>query len=197
MNVLFAEVNKRMKRLEEENKSLKKLIRPTTQIINGGQTINNIQNHFNTTLNFNIINFGEGGRLMKEILAKDGAELLEQKFTEDIPRYQQVTDRVVDLVGLVYRNPEYKEMQGIYVLDLSKEKNNAYYHEDGKWKVSDWVPLRRQLLCDLSFQLSTIKGMKQKDAENMIHLIFSLGADTKGDILGRVGDLLKFDSIVH
>lgn len=208
MNLLFDEV----KRIKEENKrqavEIAHLKQTLPHTINNNITNNNItnntqNNHFNTTLNFNLINFGEGGDLMKEILAKDGIAILEKKFTDDVPREQQMSDRVIDLVGLVYRNPEYKEMQGVYVLDLSKTKDNAYSHEDGEWRLNDWNPLRQRLLQDLSFQMSNVKGMKLKDVEKMIKLIYALGGKDNGLtasenlMITSVDKLLQFDSIAN
>lgn len=192
------EHKKSTEHMEEEIKLLKE-----GKSINITNNTNNTQNnHFNTTFNFNLVNFGEGQDLMRELLSKEGMRLLEKKFVKDLPRIQQLSDRVVDLIGLVYRNPDHKEMQGIYVIDPSKEKDNSYFHEDGEWKLSDWKPLRQQLLQNLSYQMASTKGAKAKDTENIIKTIYSLGGDglrltidENTTVHEAVEQLLKFDSI--
>jgi hypothetical protein len=202
MHILFEKIKKLEEKTEKQEQEIKQLRAESNVVTN----ITNIQNnHFNTTFNFNLINFGEGAHLMKEILANDGIKLLEQKFKADVPRIQQISDRVVDLVGLVYRNPNYKEMQGIYVIDPSKEKENAYYHEAGEWKLSDWNPLRQQLLQNLSYQMAHTKGIKLSDVENMIKLIYAVGgggskkiaAGDKKSIGVKIGKLLAFGTITE
>jgi len=165
MNILFDEV----KRLKQKVKELEK--KQTTQVNN---ITNNITNHFGHTFNFNFINFGKGEKTIKEILNTKGIKTLEQKFTRDLPMVKQISDKVVNLVGLVFRNPEYKELQGIYVLDPSKTKENAYYQDNGDWVLTDWKILRSQILQKLYNCLSDSKEHKKRDIENIIKYIFVL-----------------------
>ncbi len=165
MDILFEEV----KRLKDENKEMRK------ELMASKYTINATNCHFGNTFNFNFINFGEGDDIIDKILNRQGVELLQQKFTEEIPILKQISDRVVNLVGLIFRNADYKELQGIYVLDLSKNTENAYYHEDGTWKLTDWVSLRSQLLQKLYNRLAQSKEHKRKDIENIISYLFVLG----------------------
>jgi hypothetical protein len=160
-------------------------------------------NHNNTTLNFNITDFGGGVELIKTILQGQGLQLLENKFTNDVPLVQQISDRVVNLVGLVFRNPDHKELQSIYVIDPDKLKENAYYHDEGKWVLGDWNTLRTQLLQDLYFHYNSIKN--KNDAEGIMKLIFKLSMDKLDSSMTReetaavltdIGNYLKFDTIV-
>jgi len=202
MEILFDEV----KRLKEKVKDLEK--KHPHQIQN---TTNNIEtqnnNHFGHTFNFNFINFGEGNGVIENILNTKGIQLLSEKFTQDIPRIAQISNRVIDLIGLVFRNPDHKELQGVYVLDLSKTKENAYYHEDGNWILTDWVILRSQLLQKLHICLIKSTYNKRQDIEKIIKYLFVLG--DCGDcnsvkkltdeetlhVYKDIGEKLKFETI--
>jgi hypothetical protein len=196
MAVLFEEV----KRLKEENIDIKKQLREQKIPLN---ITNNIvqNNHFNTVLNFNMISFGSGGDTIKKILSTRGIKLLEQKFVRDLPVSKQISDRVVNLVGMVYRNAEHKELQGIYVFDIDKPKGNAYYQDGGKWVLADWQNLRNQLLQNLYGHYSTVKN--KKDAENIMKLIFRLGSgettqldpDETTFLLKQIGEHLQYQTI--
>ena len=204
MNILFDEV----KRLKEEMKELKKN-QPNVQNI----TNNNIEhqtnnNHFGHTFNFNFINFGEGTGVIENILNTKGIQLLSEKFTQDLPRVTQISNRVIDLIGLVFRNPDHKELQGVYVLDLSKTKENAYYHEDGNWVLTDWIILRSQLLQKLHDCLIKSTENKRQDIEKIIKYLFVLGDCGECKSIKRltdeetlkvyddIGKKLKFETIV-
>lgn len=200
MDILFEEV----KRLNEKVKLLEN---NKPQIHNITNIENQTNNHFGHTFNFNFINFGEGNALIENIINTHGIHLLSQKFKQDIPRITQLTNRVVDLIGLVFRNPDHKELQGVYVLDLSKTTENAYYHEDGDWILTDWVVLRSQLIQKLHNCLVKSKDNKRSDIENIIKYLFVLGDcgdcnDIKKltneetiSIYKEIGKKLKFDTI--
>ena len=201
MELLFEEV----KRLKQKVVELEKN-QPITQIKN--VTNNIINNHFGHTFNFNFINFGEGDALIKDILNKKGMATLEKRFTQELPMAKQISDRVVNLVGLVFRNPEHKELQGVYVLDLSKTKDNAYYHENGDWVLTDWKILRSQILQKLYNCLTMTKENKKRDIENIIKYLFVLSgcgqsncvkkltANEKLHIHRNIAKHLNFDTIM-
>lgn len=203
MDILFEEV----KRLKEEMKELKKK-QPQVQNItnNTNNTTNN--NHFGHTFNFNFINFGEGTGVIENILNTKGIQLLSEKFTQDLPRITQISNRVIDLIGLVFRNPDHKELQGVYVLDLSKTKENAYYHEDGNWVLTDWVILRSQLLQKLHNCLIKSAENKRQDIEKIIKYLFVLGDCGECESIKKltneetlkvyndIGKKLKFETMV-
>lgn len=202
MEILFDEV----KRLKEEMKELKKN-QPHVQNITNNN-IKNQNNHFGHTFNFNFINFDEGSGVIENILNTKGIQLLSEKFTQDIPRIAQISNRVIDLIGLVFRNPDHKELQGVYVLDLSKTKENAYYHEDGNWILTDWVILRSQLLQKLHNCLIKSAENKRQDIEKIIKYLFVLGDcgdcnsvkkltdDETMGIYKDIGKKLQFETIV-
>ena len=202
MEILFDEV----KRLKEEMKELKK--KHPHQIQNTTNNIETQNNHFGHTFNFNFINFGEGNGVIENILNTKGIQLLSEKFTQDIPRIAQISNRVIDLIGLVFRNPDHKELQGVYVLDLSKTKENAYYHEDGNWILTDWIILRSQLLQKLHTCLIKSTHNKRQDIEKIIKYLFILGdcgdcnsvkkltGEETLHIYKDIGEKLKFETIV-
>jgi hypothetical protein len=191
MEILFDEV----KRLKEKVKDFE-------------SQNNTTSNHFGHTFNFNFINFGEGNGVIENILNTKGIQLLSEKFTQDIPRIAQISNRVIDLIGLVFRNTDHKELQGVYVLDLSKTKENAYYHEDGNWVLTDWIILRSQLLQKLHNCLIKSTKNKRQDIEKIIKYLFVLG--DCGDcnsvkkltdeetlyVYKDIGEKLKFETIV-
>jgi len=207
MDLLFNEV----KRLSAEVKQLKKEKQNHTQPNPEPQNItNNIEtqnNHFGHTFNFNFVNFGGGNKIINNILNTQGIALLSKKFVEGIPRVDQISNRVIDLIGLVFRNPDHKELQGVYVLDLSKDKENAYYHDNGNWVLTDWNILRAQLLQKLYNCLAVSSENKRGDIENIIKYLFVLGdcGDCKSikklndnetiEIYKDIGRKLKFDTI--
>jgi hypothetical protein len=200
MDILFTEI----KKLKDEVKQLKeqKGVVPHTGNIN----INNIgvqNNHMNTTINFNLVDFGGGVEAIKGILQGPVLQLLKDKFIPNIPVVQQISDRVINLVGLVFRNPDHKELQSIYVIDPDKLKENAYYHDDGKWVLGSWNTLRTQLLQNLYFHYNTVNG--KNDAEGIMKLIFKLSMDKldsrmtreeTAEVLTDIGKHLEFDTIV-
>jgi hypothetical protein len=179
MEVLFTEVTrlvtKKFEQLRiEEQKSgngNNTYIENQTNIQNQTNQIN----HFNTQLNINLINFGDGTDTIKSILQDRALEILSKKIQCDTPLVNQISDRVVNLIGLVFRNPDFKELQGVYVLDLEKEKDNAFYHEDGNWMLTDWSMLRKELLQKLYNCLARTKEDRQRDILNIINYIFVLG----------------------
>lgn len=172
MEILFEEV----KRLKEENKRILKELekRPVGQHI---ETQNNIENlnHFNTNININFMNFSDTDTVIKQIMDKNALAILSKKIQQDLPLAKQISDRIVNLVGLAFRNPDHKELQGVYVLDLSKTKENAYYHENGDWVLANWTDLRARLLQKLYNALAISKENKKQDILNIIKYLFVLG----------------------
>lgn len=205
MDILFDEV-KRLKNINAEVKQLKDKIKllEGNQVINITNNITNVQNnHINNTLNINFIHFEEdGGDKIREILGNDGVKLIEQKFVPELPMIEQLTNRVVNLIGLVFRNPEHKDLQGIYLVDPSKEKDNAYFHDGGQWQLTDWIPLRRRMLNKLYMEILDRK-IKKKDTENITRTISGLSMDgdkqlsiEENDIIRKeIGDLMMFNTI--
>jgi hypothetical protein len=163
---------KQYKALHDKVQLLEQKQAPTINIDNSTTNIQN--NHHNTNININFINFDTNRDEIKKILNVDALKILGEKIQTDVSMVKQITDRVVNLVGLVFRNPEYKEMQGIYVLDLTKTKDNAFYYGENSWHIMDWNDLRRQLLNQLHKGLEDA-GHKHKDKLNLKHYIYAIG----------------------
>ena len=145
------------------------------QIVNGN--VNNsvdLSNHYNTHININFINWDDNNDSIKKILTEHLPRMLSAPKQDDIPFVQQVSDRVSNLVGIMFRNPEYKELQGLYVVDLSKTHDNAFTYNDDKWVITNWDDLRSSMLQKLyTCKPSTKEG--QDDVLDIIKYFFVLG----------------------
>lgn len=174
MLLLFEKV----KQLEEDNKKLNAKVLTLEgkgQIVNGNVN-NNVDlliyssNHHNTQIN---INWDDNNDSIKKILAEHLPRILSAPKQDDIPFVQQVSDRVSNLVGIVFRNPEYKELQGLYVVDLAKTRDNAFTYSD-KWVITNWDDLRSSMLQKLyTCKPRTKEG--QDDVLDIIKYLFVLG----------------------
>lgn len=208
---------KKVERLERENKEMKEQITKsdTKMIVNGGyQNQNNTQNietqnianHINTTFNFTLINFGEGQEEIVKILAKE-IQKLGLDGREDIPYIKQVKDRIIGLVMQVHRNPEQKELQNIYVTDPKSPTDNAFFYEDGKWKITDWGKLNSKVLRNLYNNLEISKLHKKEDKLEVMKHIFIAGGcgdretikkmtdDDVAEMYLEIGNKLNFKTI--
>jgi hypothetical protein len=217
MLLLFKEVDRKMKqqedelkKIKEENKEIRKKLEnhPSNTNI---ETQNNIEqnNHFNTNININFMNFSDTDAIIKQIMEKNALAILGKKIQQDLPLVNQISDRIVNLVGLVFRNPDHKELQGIYVLDLSRSRGNAYYHENGDWVLANWSDLRAQLLQKLYNVLAVSKENKKQDILNIIKYLFVLGdcgnmngvkklsQDETMEIYKKIATEMKFKTIVQ
>lgn len=108
---------------------------PQMQLQNGNDNIiagrDVIKNHFNTTLNVQLIGIGseEHNEKMLAIFKDVAAEILSAEVLTDVPVHKQMSDRLLSLAEHVYRNPRYKELQGIYVSDAKKDEENVFTYE--------------------------------------------------------------------
>ena len=217
MALLFKKVkdqDEKIKQMEKENKEMKEQIAKTPgvkMIVNGvyqNQNIGtqNIANHTNTTFNFTLINFGEGQEEIVKILSQE-IQKLGLDGREDIPYIKQVKDRIIGLVMHVHRNPEQKELQNIYVTDPKSPTNNAFFYDDGKWRITDWGKLNSKVLRNLYNNLERSKLHKKEDKlEVMKHIFIAGGCGdretikkmTDDDVAGmylEIGNKLNFKTI--
>jgi hypothetical protein len=220
MALLFKKVKdqgEKIKQMEKENKEMKEQITKsdTKMIVNGGyQNQNNTQNietqnianHINTTFNFTLINFGEGQEEIVKILSQE-IQKLGLDGREDIPYIKQVKDRIIGLVMQVHRNPEQKELQNIYVTDPKSPTDNAFFYEDGKWKITDWGKLNSKVLRNLYNNLEISKLHKKEDKLEVMKHIFIAGGcgdretikkmtdDDVAEMYLEIGNKLNFKTI--
>jgi hypothetical protein len=196
MALLFKKVKdqgEKIKHMEKENKEMKEQISKTpcaNMIVNGsGQNIEtqNIANHINTTFNFTLINFGEGQEEIVKILAQE-IQKLGLDGREDIPYIKQVKDRIIGLVMQVHRNPEQKELQNIYVTNPESTNDNAFFYEEGKWKITDWSKLNSKVLRNLYNNLERSKLHKKKDKLEVMKHIFVISGCGDRDTIKKMTD---------
>ena len=211
MGLLF----KKVERLEKENRAMKE------QLIKGGQIIinrnnqnidtnietQNISNHTNTVFNFTLINFGEGQEEIVKILEHEAPKLLGADQQTDIPIVKQIQDRIIGLIMKVHRNPEQKSLQNIYVTDPEKPKDNAFMYEEGKWIITDWNKLNKNILNNLYNNLVSAKIKPKQDKLKVIKHIFVEGGcgdsktiekmtdDDVAEMYLEIGNKLNFKTI--
>jgi hypothetical protein len=187
------------------------------QIINGNNnttinTVNNIvKNHNNTFLNFNIVNYAgrESRDLMVEIMKVEAPRILMQAPEPDISQTEQVKSRIQDLVGSVYRNPDYKQLQNVYVTDTDADKDNAFQYDEGKWYITDWNTLSKELLKKIYnavFDSNNVK--KSEDVMKVMKHVFviaglgeqpveSMSPAEVVDLYTAIGQNLQFSTIIN
>lgn len=208
---------KKVERLEKENKEMKEqLIKNGTivhqqnaqkiQNIDTNIETQNIANHNNTVFNFTLINFGEGQEEIVKILAQEAPKILSAEQQMDVPLVKQIQDRIIGLVMKVHRNPEQKSLQNIYVTDPEKPKDNAFTYEEGKWKITDWDKLNKQLMNNLYNNLVLAKIKKQDKLKVIKHIFVEGGCgnsemiekmtdDDVAEMYLEIGDKLNFKTI--
>jgi hypothetical protein len=186
MNLLFDEVRK----LKEQGDEINKLKEQVKQLQSSTfvQNIETQNNHFNTDITFNIVGFGtlESRDAIVKLLQAKATEILNRPRALDVPYVDQMKERVYELVELVHRNPDHKELQNIYVTSTDKDTDNALVYEDGGWVIGDWSDRRKEMLSNLYFNLKK-SGYKEscteQDTLQMIKQIFVLcGCGTYSDI---------------
>jgi hypothetical protein len=222
MDKLFKTIHDMQTRLtkyEQEVKELKdaKDVKDTksqaiTNNINNG-TINNgtINNHKNTVFNFSLENYGSRAshNLMIEILKNEAPRILQREIETDVSQPQQVADRINELVQTVYRNPEYKQLQNVYVADMAADKDNAFHYDDGKWFIRNWDTLSKELLQKIYNAMADAReGRSKKDVLKVMKHIFviaglgnlpieNLTADVAAELYQEIGNRLQFDTIIN
>jgi hypothetical protein len=174
MMLLFEKVKRLEEKVKAQDDEIKTLKTPG-QIVNGNVDASiDSSNHHNTQININFINWDDNNDSIKKILAEHLPRILAAPRQDDIPFVQQVSDRVSNLVGIVFRNPEYKELQGLYVVDLAKTHDNAFTYNDDKWVITNWDDLRSNMLQKLyTCKPRTKEG--QDDVLDIIKYLFVLG----------------------
>ena len=117
-------------------------------------------NHNNTTLNIKFENydsFEHNTRVIK-ILKEKLPELLLRAPRRDVGVIPQIQDRIEELVVMLYRNPNHKDLQNIYVLDPSAKKDNALIYDKG-WCIRNWGPLFTEIIQKIRLHACPIKGL--------------------------------------
>lgn len=182
MMLLFEKVKKLEEKVKTQENELKTLrTAPQGQLVSGNnnnfgkiEASIDLSNHNNTQININFINWDDNSESIKKILAENLPRILSAPKQDDIPFVQQLTKRMSHIVGMVFRNPEYKELQGMYVVDISKETNNAFIYNDDKWVITDWNELRTNMLQKL-YNCKPKNKQCEEDVLDIIKYLFVLG----------------------
>lgn len=203
---------KKVEQLEKENREMKKQLDKNTNtpsIIQNIKTQNivNIANHTNTTFNFTLINFNEGREETIKMLTQEAPRILGADVRVDTSLSKQIQDRIIGLVMKVHRNPEKRELQNIYVTDLTEPKNNAFVYEDGKWNITDWNMLNKKILNNLYNNLVDTKIKSKQDKLKImkhifvtsgcgdVHTIDKMSDEDVAEMYLSIGKKLKFKTI--
>jgi hypothetical protein len=206
MNILFDEI----KKMRDEIRQLKEETNGTRGVkITGNQNMNTYENspHNNTTLNIQLNGYDSDRHIdfLSTVLQKVLPEILELPVREDIPRVIQVHDRIKQIVSSCFRNPDYKEMQNVYVLNEELKGNNAFIYQDNTWKIKDWSKLGTEIIQKIRMHASRIKT-KSDILKIMKHIVVLAGADVPmlekmserqvQQLYKHIGKELNFDTIV-
>lgn len=204
MDLLFKKVEfltNEVMTLKTENKELKQ--KSQNQSPRHNTYINSPHN--NTILNIQIQNYGGDAHLhhMRAILKQELPRILSIPVRDDIPKILQVQNRIQQIVSACYRNPAYKNMQNVYVLDTALKKDNAFIYQGG-WKLRDWSNLGKELVADIRCHADQIKS-KDDILRVMKHIMVLAGGDVPSiekmseeqvlSMYSEMGTKLKFNTI--
>jgi hypothetical protein len=212
MRYLFDTIKKQQEQIDDQNKILLTLVKKQTPDINGNENVvgngnNIIKNHFNTILNIQLIGFDseENNDKMIQIIKNTAFDILSMDIKSDIPTQKQVFDRLLTIAENVYRNPEYKELQNVYVADPIQDKENAFTYDDGKWNIGDWNKVSKNLLQKI-YNILYESKLKKYDSLQVIKHIFVLSGfsddsihiaeDNSAQLYNDLGIKLGFNTII-
>jgi hypothetical protein len=150
-------------------------------VVNNYNTINNVMNHHNTTLNINLMNFDSPDHVDRlKLLLKDTVPaILGAPVQVNVEHMVQVKDRIQQLVVSCLRNPDYSDMQNVYVADQNIDKKtehvNAFVYDNDKWQIRDWHLLRQDILSKIYMHVDANKHVREKsDVLDVMKHVFIL-----------------------
>jgi hypothetical protein len=209
MHTLFAEVNRlstAVQALKDENKQLQE----ANKSINITGDHNKIySSHHNTENNFNfqIVNYGSPEQVVAitKIVATEIPALLALEPRRDLSRHKQIQERLQQIVGKIYRNPEHPELQCVYVTDPKQSDDNSYKYEDG-WVIQDWKKLGQDILRRVYDYVKTARIRSDEDKLGVTKHIFNLAGFGELDkswtkkrviiLFEKLGHQLGWESII-
>jgi hypothetical protein len=185
MELLFHELAKLKSKEEQMLKKIELLERKDGivqhPVVNNYNTINNVMNHHNTTLNINLMNFDSPDHVDRlKLLLKDTVPaILGAPVQVNVEHMVQVKDRIQQLVVSCLRNPDYSDMQNVYVADQNIDKKtehvNAFVYDNDKWQIRDWHLLRQDILSKIYMHVDANKHVREKsDVLDVMKHVFIL-----------------------
>jgi CRISPR/Cas system CSM-associated protein Csm2 small subunit len=178
MNKLFDKIKTQddtIKMLVAEVMILKKnMVQPKTHI-----EIHD-SNHHNTNIDIQFINFSsdEHMKQTRQILQTLAPTIINAPKETDIPRIQQITDRIGALVTGAFRDPNNKKLQGVYY-----SQTNAFVYDDDKWHIREQKELSQELIRKIYDYVDSTKSVKKKDdVLSVMKHLFVLGGCGESDI---------------
>jgi hypothetical protein len=174
-------------------------------------------NHHNTDITLNLIQYGSDAhdKTMGTILAESLPLILTQPYDEGRPKQDQIKERIQMILTSVYRNPNHKQLQNIYVVPEKKENNAFVYGGDlqdincNKWKIGNWDVLSKDLLSKIWNYVDKNKTVRKKeDILNIMKHIFVLANlgesavdemtdDNVRELWKGIGKKLKYNTIIE
>jgi hypothetical protein len=170
------------KKIEELTNKIDRLELGNNNIINNNNTVID-SNHHNTTINLQLVAYDSDahGDLMSNVLDEYLPLILKQPYDEGRTHDDQLAERIKTILMRVYRNPEYKQLQNVYVVP-EKKKDNAFMYigdikdvECKRWKISDWDTLGKDMLSKIwNYADSNKTVSKKEDVLNVMKHMFGL-----------------------
>lgn len=174
-------------------------------------------NHHNTDVTLNLVQYGSDthNKTMATILTECLPLILTQPYDEGRPRDDQIKERIQMVVTSIYRNPNHKQLQNIYVMS-EKPTDNAFIYIGNdndikckKWKIGDWNVLSKDILNKVWDYADRNKTVKRKeDVLNIMKHMFMLAGlgetavdkmsdENVRELWEDIGKKLKYDTIIE
>lgn len=168
MFILFNKIEEDRKLIE----SLKKKTLGMERVINQNIYVqNNINLQFNMGLFFEksiekkLLNFGDlnSGNIIEDIIEEEEETI--RKIIQSSPKGnpKECAKRIGNLIKLIYRNPQYPELQNVFTLGAlidQKEPIRAFLWNKDKWNAAEWIKVREYLIKQVYIYLPSLRGDK-------------------------------------
>lgn len=185
---------------------------------NNSITVNNMDsNHHNTNINLNLIKYGSNthNETVDSILSKCLPLIITQPYDEGRSKQEQVKERIQLIITSLYRNPDHKGLQNIYVIPEREESNAFIYNGSGgdknckEWQVGNWNAVGKSILSKVWIYADRNKTVKKKgDVLNVMKHMFSLAGLGKSavdnmsdnnikELWTDIGKKLKYKTIIE
>ena len=192
-----------MERLQRQVNML--VMERNISVANNNGTINNNcinNNHYNTTLNINLVNYKENSTMLK--MMEVATEYIKGMDLTAEPTPENIAKQIVQLVVKIHRNPEHKELQNIYVQDIHN-KGDAFIYNNDKWNESSWEVVSALVMSQLhTYTMNTYMHNKSELLAEIANVLCAYNkhssskiSDYHRNILHKIAMKLTFDSIIN